>query len=72
MSLRQVHKFEFTCDGYRPDGRVCGLRFETERYGMREAEVYARNRGWTQDHRGWICDHPVGHRGDRNIQEGPQ
>ena len=64
MTLRQVHKFEFMCDGYRPDGRLCECAMKTEQYGVREAEITARDYGWTQDHRGWICN-AIGHRGDR-------
>jgi len=62
--MREVRKFEFVCDGYRPDGRICTVNLKTEQYGVREAEIIARDHGWTHDHRGWICN-AIGHRGDR-------
>lgn len=68
MSLRQVHKFEFICDGYRPDGKPCRVVFKTEQYGKCEAEIIAHDDGWRQDHRGWICGAPGGHRDDRQAK----
>jgi hypothetical protein len=62
MPLTQLRKFEFRCDGYTPKGIRCETKMATEAVTNFEAEYYARNRGWKQDHRGWICGSPDGHR----------
>ena len=63
MTLRNVLKFEFTCDGYKPTGSPCPCDLFVEACSQHGAEEQARRIGWYKDHRGWICN-ADGHRGD--------
>lgn len=64
MTLRRILKFEITCDGYYPDGRKCPCETTIEAHSQYAAEEQARQTGWYQDHRGWICNAAGGHRDD--------
>lgn len=63
MTLREIRKFRFTCDGWYPDGHaVCGVKMDVEAQTKRMAESQARETGWTEDYRGWLCNARDGHR----------
>lgn len=68
MSMREIRRYEFTCDGYTTEGKKCVSRSVYDAYDHHHAESEARSDlpyPWKHDHRGWICGTPNGHRGDR-------
>lgn len=64
MSMFQVLKFAFECDGYKPDGKPCPCDTAIQAPTAGTAELMAKSLGWRRDHRGWICNAAT-HRGDR-------
>ena len=66
--MREVRRFEFTCDGYTTEGKRCRARSVYDAYSKPDAEKRATRDlpyPWREDHRGWICGSTEGHRGDR-------
>lgn len=62
MSRSELHTYRYACDGFIK-GVKCASTLTFTTTCEAEADRQAREWGWDEDYRGWICKLPQ-HRGD--------
>ena len=69
MSIRELHTYEFCCDGYRADDNsLCLNTYRIEARDEGVAGGIAKKLGWTNPRgNSWFCAAPAGHMPLANI-----
>ncbi|MGU3650654.1 hypothetical protein [Mycolicibacterium sp. A43C] len=67
MTVREIHRYEFSCDGRRAaDGSACLNTRQIEAHDEGHAARLMQLLGWTPNTVagwGWLCAAPAGHQG---------
>ncbi len=66
MTLRRILRYQFICDGYKPDGSPCPCDVVVDAPSRFDAETKIQSYGWHEGaSRGlWLCNARGGHRDD--------